>query len=420
MELVTAAGASTPGSSSRSSPAAIEANLMPSPDSLDFALDELPGASLHEALDVFRARAPVAPTRFFGQPAFVISSYETLLEAFADNERFPPHRMYQASFEPAIGESFISMPEPDRHRTYRKLATPAFRSRAVARVEREGLAAIAHALIDDLEGRSRVDLMADFAARFPYLVITRMLGLPRDREADFHRWALALLRFREEPEPAQAAAEEFTRHLAPIVAARRAEPRDDVISELVAARVDGRGLTDEEVFAHVRLLFPTGGETTHGALGNALYALLTDPEGWRRLCSDPARIPAVVEEALRWETPIAVLPRLSASRPVEFRGASIPPDTWVLFAIAGANHDPAMHPDPHRFDPDRAPNDRLTFGRGVKSCPGMHLAKRNMAVALEALAARLPELALIDAEKAVPRRSVLRCPEALEVRIGAR
>ncbi len=103
--------------------------------------------------------------------------------------------MYQASLEPAAGQSFISMPEPERHRIYRKLATPAFRSRAVANYEREGMAALANELIDDFGGASEVDLVRTYAARFPYLVITRLLGLPRDREAEFHAWALALLSF---------------------------------------------------------------------------------------------------------------------------------------------------------------------------------------------------------------------------------
>jgi cytochrome P450 len=371
-------------------------------------------------LEGFRERSPVAPTKFLGHDAWIITSHAALLAAFTDSERFPPHRMYQLSFEPAIGESFISMPEPERHRVYRKLATPAFRSRAVARYEREGLAALAHELIDGLDDRTELDLMADFAARFPYLVITRLLGLPRDREDEFHHWALALLRFREAPEAAREASQELTGFLAPIVAARRAEPRDDVISELVAARVEGRALTDEEIFSHVRLLFPTGGETTHGSLGTALYALLTQGEHpgetWQRLCADSGLAPAIVEEALRWETPIAVLPRMSASHPIEHHGAAIAPDSWVLFAAAGANRDPAHHPDPHRFDIDRHPTDTLTFGRGVKSCPGMHLAKRNMTVALQVLAERLGHLELIDTDAAVPRRTVLRCPEALRIR----
>jgi len=385
-------------------------------DSLDFALDELPGHSLHEVLRTYRERGPVEPTRFLGLPAFVITGHQALLEAFLDVERFPPHRMYQASFEGAIGESFISMADPERHRVYRRLATPAFRSRAVESYQREGLAALANELVDALGQRREIDLVADFTARFPYRVITRLLGLPRDREEAFHHWALSLLRFRDDPEEARKAAEELTGFLAPVVAARRREPRNDVISELVTARVEGRALTDEEVFSHVRLLFPTGGETTHGSLGNLLYALLTQDGCWARLGREPERIPDAVEEGLRWETPIAVLPRLSCSEPCVFHGVSLPPDSWVLFAIAGANRDPARFTLPDRFDLDRAPQDSLTFGRGVKSCPGMHLARKNLGVALEVLLRRMPELELTDLPAALPRRSVLRGPDALRVR----
>ena len=385
---------------------------------VDFALDELPGRELHDVLRAFRERAPVAPTRFMGLPAWIITSHDALLEAFQDTERFPPHRMYQASFEPAIGKSFISMADPEQHRIYRKLATPAFRSRAVARYEREGLAALAHELVDAFAGANEVDLVADFAARFPYLVITRLLGLPRDREEAFHRWALALLRFRDDPQEAKRASRELTGFLAPVVAERRREPRGDVISELVHARVEGRALSDEEVFAHVRLLFPTGGETTHGSLSNLLHALLTQGDAWRVVRDDPPRAPDAVDEALRWETPIAVLPRLSASAPIAFRGAEIPADSWVLFAMAAANRDPAVFPDPDRFDLDRENKDGLTFGRGVKSCPGMHLAKRNMTVALQVLVQRHPKLELLEPARAEPRRTVLRSPDALRARLG--
>jgi cytochrome P450 len=383
----------------------------------DFALDEMPGVRLHEVLHACRARGPITPVRFMGLPAFVISSYEALLDALRDNERFPPHRMYEVSFEPAVGKSFISMADPGEHRVYRKLATPAFRSRAVEHYEAEGLEALAHELIDGLAGMREFDLVREYTARFPYLVISRLLGLPRDRENDFHRWALGLLRFREEPEAAEAASREFTRFLAPIIEARRAAPRDDVISALLDATVDGRRLSDAEVQSHIRLLFPTGGETTHGSLGNLFYALFSQlPDGWRRICEEPDRIPDAVEEALRWETPIAVLPRLSASHPVEFRGTEIPSESWVLFAIAGANRDPALHEDPDRFDIDRSRRDTLTFGRGVKSCPGMHLARRNMCVATQVLAERMPTLELLDPEAALPRRTVLRSPNQLRVR----
>lgn len=382
----------------------------------DFALDDMPGDELHDLLRAYRARGPVQPTRFLGIPCFVITEYQALSDAFVDNHAFPGHRMYEHSFEPAIGKSFISNPDPVDHLRYRRLATPAFRSRAITSYEREGLAALATELVDEIGKRDEFDLVREFTARFPYLVITRLLGLPRDREHEFHDWALALLTFRDQPERAVKAREALSEFLAPVVEERRRAPLNDVISELVHAEVDGRRLTDEEIFSHIRLLFPTGGETTHGSLGNLIYALLTHEGQWERLGRDPRRIERAVAEGLRWETPIAVLPRMSRSQAIEFHGTAIPADSWVLFAVAAANRDPNVFANPDVFDPDREQPPNLVFGRGAKSCPGIHLAKKNMSVAIRILTQRFPELELVDPEAAVPKRTVLRCPDALHVR----
>jgi len=386
------------------------------PQTADFALDDMPGQALHDLLHVFRERGPIAPARFLGLPCHIITGDAALGAAFQDDFTFPGHRMYQASFEPAIGASFISDPDAASHLRYRKLATPAFRSRAVSRFEQTDLAALAHELVDALGERDEFDLVTEFTARFPYLVITRLLGLPREREEEFHAWAFALLAFRDDPERAMDARRELSAFLAPVVEERRRAPREDVISELVHSEIDGRRLTDDEIFSHIRLLFPTGGETTHGALGNLLYALLAHEGEWKQIVSNPHRIEGAVLEGLRWETPIAVLPRLSRSEPVSFEGTPLDPDSWVLFAVAGANRDPALFKDPDRFDPDREQPANLVFGRGAKSCPGLHLARRNMAVALAVLAERLQDLELLDTEAAVPRRTVLRSPTALRVR----
>ena len=389
-------------------------------DEVDFGLHELPGDSLHQVLRGFRERGPVQPTRLLGLPCFIITGHKALEEAFLDEHVLPGHRMYQASFEPAIGKSFISDPDPASHLLFRKLATPAFRSRAVASYEQSGLAALANELVDRIADafadHQEIDLVRDFTARFPYLVISRLLGLPRDREDEFHAWALGLLSYREDPERGQRARQSLSDFLVPIVEERRRSPQNDVISELLQAEVDGRKLSDEEVFSHVRLLFPTGGETTHGSLGNLLSALFLHDGAWERIVRNPGDIPAAVNEGLRYDTPIAVLPRLSRSEPTTFRGQDIPADSWVLFAIAGANRDPEAVRDPDRFDLDRVQPPNLVFGRGPKSCPGLHLARRNMAVALEVLTRRMPDLELVDHEAAQPRRTVLRAPAALRVR----
>jgi cytochrome P450 len=386
------------------------------PDTADFALDEMPGADLHDLLRAYRELGPIQATRFAGLPAFVISEHEALKEAFLDEDAFPGHLMYQASFEPAIGTSFISMSDAADHLRYRKLATPAFRSRAVASYELDGLAALAHELVDGLVDQDEFDLVAEFTQRFPYFVIARLLGIPREREEEFHGWAVALLSFRDDPDRAQRARNSLSEFLAPVVEARRREPRNDVISELIHAEIDGRRLSDDELFSHIRLLLPTGAETTHGALGNLLYALFTHDGAWQAVCRDSAGIDLAVVEALRWETPIAVLPRMSRDEPIEFHGMKIPPNSWVLFAIAGANRDPGLFATPDRFDVARAQPPSLVFGRGAKSCPGIHLAQKNMSVALQVLSERLPDLELADAQAALPRRTVLRSPDALRVR----
>jgi cytochrome P450 len=385
----------------------------------DFALQEYPGRELHDVLRRHRERHPVTPARFLGQPAFVITGHAALRRAFADDARFPGHRMYQASFEGAIGESFISMGDDARHRVYRKLATPTFRSRAVAAYEDESLVEIARELVDKLSERiiagETVDLVSGFTASFPYRVITRLLGLPRDRENEFHAWAVALLGFRDDPARGIEARNELTRYLAPIVEERRANPQEDVISGLVQAEIEGRKLSNEEIFSHIRLLFPTGGETTYGTLGNLISTLFSE-NLWSEIAGAPSRIPQAIDEALRFESSIAVLPRMSASCETEFEGVTIPPDSWLMFAVAGANRDPSVFESPDTFDIERTAGDMLTFGRGKKSCPGMHFAKRNMIVALQVLLERLPALELVDTNAAIPRRSVLRAPDALRVR----
>ena len=381
---------------------------------VDFALDPLPGPILHRALAELRIQGPVTPAKFFGEPAWLIARHAVLAEALRDAERFPPFAMYRSSLEPAIGRSFISM-DGVEHRRYRQLATPAFRSRAVERYERSDLAALARELVDAIDDTAEIDLVSAYSERLPYLVITRLLGMPRDREDEFHQWAIGLLRFTQDPANARRCVEELTRYLAPVVAARRREPREDVISELVHAEVDGRRLTDDEVHAHVRLLFPTGGETTHGALGNLLYALLCHEGLWEELAHAPEAIPGAVEEALRWETSVAVLPRMSAPAPVTFHDVEIPAHSWVLFGLAAANRDPAVFADPNRFDVTRGCEDMLTFGPGHKSCPGMHLARKNLAVAVAVLIERFPRLRLVDPHEAEPRGVAPRGPLALRV-----
>ena len=195
---------------------------------------------------------------------------------------------------------------------------------------------------------------------------------------------------------------------------RRAEPQNDVISQWLATEVDGGPIAREAILAHVRLFFTAGATTTSDALGNLIHALLSHPEAWRACVDDPAVQPDAVQELLRWNPPVAAQPRFTrADREVEFEGLVLPPSSAVLFAIAAAHRDPAAYPDPDRFDIERRPKDLLTFGPGLRTCPGMHLAQKNLRVGLRVLCERLPGLRLLDADACAPRNILLRGPETL-------
>jgi len=377
------------------------------PREIDFASAPLPGEDLHRALSRLREDGPVARVRFGGRRAWLILGHAELTAAFKDEDAFPAGEQYRRTIEPIQGRTFESMDGEEHHRI-RQLATPAFRSRAIERWEATGLRALAHELVDGFADRERVDLVACYTRRLAFLVITRMLGIPAEREEAFVGWAQGILSFD------RRAARAFTEYALPVVAARRREPRDDVISALAAAELDGRRFSDEEILSHLRLLFSAGATTTHDGLGSMLYALLTHPDALAAVRAEPARLGDAVEELLRWETPVASLPRVTVSG-TTVAGVSIPPEGLALFGITGANRDPEVFDEPQRFLLGRDTKKKLSFGLGSHSCPGLHLARKEIRVATEVLLERCPGLALADPDAARPRGTTIRGPRALPV-----
>ena len=275
-------------------------------------------------------------------------------------------------------------------------------------------------MIDRFAARSEADLVADFTSVFPFLIFAQRLGLPYDDQgaADtFRSWAFDVLSYPADNEQGLRAAAALTARVEPVLAARRADPTDDLLSSMILAERDGRRLDDEEILSHVRALFSAGAATSHHGLGNTLYALLTHPDAMARLRADPALIPAAVDEMLRWEPPIGVLPRLVPSD-VELAGELVPAGSMVLMGIASANRDETVYPDPDRFDLDRANPRLLTFGFGSHYCPGSHLAKAQIAVGVAALLDRFAHLEILDPLEARPSGTVMRGPIALNVGLG--
>lgn len=365
------------------------------PVDLDVAFDPMPGAVLHDRLRALRdEHGSVAPITFYGMPAFAILGYDELRAFFAAQEEFPGGEVYRHQVEGSVGRTFISMDGPD-HDTYRQLVTPAFRSRAATRFVDRELTPLAHDLLDALVPRGGGDLVAEFTDRLPFWAISRKLGLPDGYEDRQRGWAHALLSQPSDPHGADVAAAELTELIAPVVAARRREPGDDVISQLVTGEYHGVSLTDDEVQSHVRLLFAVGATTTADALSNLLWALLHRPDVLARVTAEPDLRPAAVREILRWEPPVPLLPRMALHGGV-VGGVELPPGAMVLGGIAAANREPERFERPDDFDLDRPESEVLTFGFGTKFCPGSHLARRQMLAALEVVLDRLPGLRLAD------------------------
>jgi cytochrome P450 len=185
-----------------------------------------------------------------------------------------------------------------------------------------------------------------------------------------------------------------------------------VLSHLLAADHDGRRSTDDEVFAHVRLLYAVGASTTSDAMSSLFWALLREPGLLDRARRDPDVRPRIVREVLRCEPPVAVLPRMAVHGGT-IAGEEVAPGTFVLVALAAANRDPAAFADPDRFDPDRAELETATFGHGEKFCPGSHLARQQLGAALDVVLERLPGLRLV--ESAEPVGAILRSVPHLRV-----
>lgn len=384
---------------------------------IDWYYDTLPGDAFAAALHALRRRGEVVSARALdgAMPIHYIVGHGALAEAFRDGDRFPPGHAYQIISLPFIGETFMSMNE-DRHRAWRPPMTPSFRRSAIDRMDRERLARIGHDLLDRLDGTSATDLVHSFTRRYAFRVICDQLGLPIEQEAEYYQWSMDLMFGGRDLEKSRAADRKLTAVVTPVIEARRREPRDDQISRWLETQVEGKPVDEASMLAHIRLFFTAGATTTSDAMSNLFHALLTHPDAWERCVAEPAVQAGAIQELLRWNPPVAAQPRFTRpDRPVRLAGVEIPPNSAVLFGIAAANRDPRVFDEPDRFDITRDTKTLLTFGPGLRTCPGMHLAQKNLETALRIVAERLPGLRLDRARAPQPEGILLRGTASLPV-----
>ncbi len=350
-----------------------------------------------------------------GEPSFSVLGHDEVVAVLRDHETYTSRGLSEL-MGPMFAGTMIAMDEPE-HRANRAVVAHAFRPKVLLGWE-PLVRRVVDELIDSFASLGTADLVRRLTFAFPVRVIAQILGLPERDSPQFQRWSIDLISIFVNWDRGIKALSELRDYYGEQIAERRARPRDDLISELVSAEVDGQRLDDDAVFAFLRLLLPAGVETTYRSLGNLLFALLTHPDQLEELRREPELRAAAIEEGLRWETPFLMVARRS-NRHAQLGGVDIPAGRELKVILASANHDENRYPDPERFDIHRSPVPNVSFGSGPHVCLGMHLTRLETRVALDAVLERLPDLHL-DPGAPSPRirGTIFRSPDALPVGFG--
>jgi len=370
-----------------------------------------------------RRQAPVCQVDPGGM--WAVSRYEDVMHVLKNPQLFSSRGFGVATNPPWLGgnpfsESMITL-DPPQHGRLRALVSRAFGAPAMARLEPR-VRAFAEQAVAELPLGQPVDLMPPYALRISASVIGEMLGMDPALHSRLKRWAdlitggVTTVRPDEHDRKqlARDAVADLRRYFGELLDRRRSEPGDDMVSDLLRARVDGAALTQDELIAFLSLLLVGGIETVVHVLGSSLVVLLEQPELMARLRADRSLIPAFLEEVLRYEPPAQSAPRMTTAE-VELGGVLLPKGAPVLALLGSACHDEAYARDGDRFDMDRPGQQNMPFGHGAHFCLGAQLARLEARLALETFLNRVGRLERGPEPMTWHRTLVVRGPGSLPV-----
>jgi hypothetical protein len=378
------------------------------------SFDPLLPAMIDDPYPTYRRLRDEEPAHYSAKfSTWVLSRYDDVRAALLDAQTYCSG---QGVLLGSAAEDFLPMVEttdPPHHGPLRALIGDAFRRRHVEPLE-GALQALVDELIDAFIERGRCDLTAELAWPFPANVICELLGVPEADRESFRDWAYAL----STGNTADGnAAHRIYAYFAQLLEARRREPRADLVSALLASRVEGRALGESELLGSCFQLVVAGHETTTNLLSNAVIVLSRHPDLRQRLATEPARIPDAIEEILRFDAPVQGLSR-TLTRDVRLHGRVARAGERVHLLFAAANRDERAFEAPDELDIERSPNAHLSFGFGIHFCLGAHLARLEARIALAALLERIPDFELeSDAVRRLPSL-MLRGAETLPLRFS--
>jgi cytochrome P450 len=319
--------------------------------------------------------------------------YEDVLSVLTDYHRFSSHAFgVVGSF---LQDTLVAT-DPPYHRKLRNLVNMAFTPKAVARLS-DRITQMAQELLDEVRPTGKMDVVPDMAFPLPAKVIAELLGVPSEDWNIFERWARvdSSQQNARKQGSGRSMQDEMADYFSRLLAERRRSPREDLISSLSTAEIDGERLSESELVNFCTLLLAAGQETTKNLIANAIVCFTDHPEAMEQLIREPALMPAAIEEVLRYLPPVWFLFRQTLSD-IEIAGQYIPANARVLAWTASANRDATQFPDPDRFDIQREPNRHLAFGHGIHFCVGAPLARLEARIVLPMMLDQLPNLRRVE------------------------
>ena len=351
---------------------------------------------------------------------FMVFGYDTILQVLTNPETFTNREAFMHTLGRSFGHTVTVMDAPE-HTRFRKIFQKAFLPNVVAQWGESIVDPVVERLMSHFIDRGEADLVEEFTHHYPFQVIYSQLQLEPEQAPIFHKLAIAqLLSSIGAPQGAEST-EKLGDFFQALLDERRAHPGEDLVSHLATVEADGERLPDDVLISFLRQLMNAGGDTTYVGTSLVLTGLLTNPEQLAAVIADRSLIPQAIDEALRWESPITSTWR-AARRDVVLDGVAIPKGAILNVNIGSANRDPTKFPDPDRFDIFRERSVRpFPFASGPHVCIGQHLARFEMARALNTLFDRLPNLRL-DPDKPPPRivGHTGRVPEHIHVKFDVK
>ncbi len=397
---------------------------------------------LHDAMTWLRANNPLGIAEPEGfDPFWVVTKHADILNVSRQNDLFhngdrPTTLTTQAGDRrtreitggsPHLVYSLVQMDPPD-HPKYRGLTQAWFMPNNLKKLE-ERIRGIARRAVDKMCAKpGRCDFVNDIAAGYPLHVIMEIMGVPEEDEPRMLKLtqelfgpqdpdtmrALAMLTAEQITDLINATVEDFNAYFRKLSAERRAHPREDLATVIANAKIDGEPISDIGAMGYYTIVAAAGHDTTSSSTAGAVWGLAENPGEFAKVKADPSLIPSLVEEAIRWTTPVKHFMR-SATADTELAGRRIAKGDWLMLSYASGNRDEEVFDEPFAFHVDRKPNRQLSFGYGAHLCLGQHLAKMEMRILFEELLPRLKSLAL-DGEPRVTQSSFVNGPKYVPIR----